>query len=125
MVPCLSGLKNVGLFLTNTKPIQKEIKMNYLAIVRGKLKGSTKDAKMAHDATVEQLSAMTRPMGATGHKAHLNPQDLTQFLAIDTWNNLEGLQKFMSDPKVAESLGALFEGMPDISIWAESDWASF
>ena len=99
--------------------------MNYVTIVRGKLKGSPQEAQMAHDATVEQLSAMTRPMGATGHKAHLNPQNPSEFMAIDHWNNLEGLQKFMSDPKVAEAFGALFEGTPDISVWGESDWASF
>ena len=99
--------------------------MNYITVVRGKLKGSPKDAQAAHDSTVEQLSAMTRPMGAVSHKPHLNPKDPSEFLAIDTWNNLEGLQKFMSDPKVAEAFGALFDGMPDISIWTESDWASF
>ena len=33
--------------------------------------------------------------------------------------------KLKGDPKVAEAFGALFEGMPDISVWAESDWASF
>ena len=65
--------------------------MNYITVVRAKLKGNPADAKKMHDATVEQLSAMTRPMGATGHKPHLNPQDPTQFLAIDSWNNLEGL----------------------------------
>jgi quinol monooxygenase YgiN len=99
--------------------------MNYIAVVRGKLKGNPKDAQKAHDATVEKLSAMTRPMGAIGHKPHLNPKDATEFLAIDTWNNIENLQKFMSDPQVAAAFGALFEGMPDISVWAESDWASF
>ncbi|HUG33663.1 MAG TPA: hypothetical protein VMJ90_02750 [Anaerolineales bacterium] len=99
--------------------------MNYITVVRGKLKGNPKDAKAAHDATVDQLSDMTRPMGAIGHKPHLNPKDPTEFLAIDTWNNLDGLQKFMGDPKVAEAFGALFEGMPDISVWAESDWESF
>jgi len=31
----------------------------------------------------------------------------------------------MSDPQVAAAFGQLFEGMSDISIWAESDWASF
>jgi hypothetical protein len=31
----------------------------------------------------------------------------------------------MSDPQVAAAFGTLFEGMPDISIWKESDWASF
>lgn len=99
--------------------------MNYITVVRGKLKGNPADAKMAHNSTVEQLSAMTRPMGAIGHRPYLNPKDPTEFLAIDTWNNIEGLQKFMGDPKVAEAFGALFEGMPDISVWAESDWASF
>ncbi len=100
--------------------------MNYITVVRGKLKGaSQKDAQTAHDGTVEKLSVMTRPMGALHHKAHLNPQNPMEFLAIDTWSNLEGLQKFMGDPQVAEEFGKLFEGMPDISIWAESDWASF
>jgi len=86
---------------------------------------SQKEAQMAHDATVEKLSEMTRPMEALHHKAHLNPQAPMEFLAIDTWNNLEGLQKFMGDLQVAAAFGALFEEMPDISIWAESDWAAF
>ncbi len=99
--------------------------MNYITVVRGKLKDSPADAKKAHDATVEKLSAMTRPMGAIGHRPHLNPQNPAEFLAIDTWNNLEGLQKFMSNPDVAAAFGQLFDGQPDISIWSESDWASF
>lgn len=99
--------------------------MKYITVVRGKLKGSQKVAQTAHDATVEKLSAMTRPMGAIGHQAYLNPQNPMEFLAVDTWTNLEGLQKFMGDPNVAAAFGQLFEGMPDISIWSESGWASF
>ena len=99
--------------------------MNYISVVRGRLKGSPAEAKAMHDGTVEQLSAMTRPLGAIGHRPHLNPKDPKEFLAIDTWNNLENLQNFIADPKVAEAFGALFEGRPDVSIWAESDWASF
>ena len=99
--------------------------MNYISVVRGRLKGSPAEAQAMHDGTVEQLSAMTRPLGAIGHRPHLNPKDPKEFLAIDTWNNLENLQNFISDPRVAEAFGALFDGMPDISIWAESDWASF
>lgn len=100
--------------------------MEYVSIVRAKLKGADPSAaQKAHDATVEQLSAMTRPMGATGHRAYLNPQNQMEFLAIDRWNNLEGLQKFMGDPKVAQAFGNLFEGQPDITVWSESDWASF
>lgn len=100
--------------------------MEDITIVRAKLKGADPDAaRKAHDGTVEQFSALTRPMGATGHHAYLNPQQPMQFVAVDRRINLEGLQKFMADPKVAEAFGALFEGQPDISIWAESGWASF
>ena len=97
--------------------------MKYITVVRAKLKGNNPQA--AHDATVEKLSAMTRPMGAIGHQPYLNPQDPTQFLAVDTWNNLENLQKYMSNPDVAAAFGQLFDGMPDISIWGEAGWASF
>jgi quinol monooxygenase YgiN len=104
----------------------KEDIMNYITIVRGKLKpADEKAAQSMHDATVDKLSEMTRPMGAIGHHAYLNPQNHKEFLAVDTWNNLEGLQGFMSNPQVAEEFGKLFDGMPDISIWTESGWASF
>jgi quinol monooxygenase YgiN len=100
--------------------------MKYITVVRGKLKAaSQKESQAAHDAAVEKLSAMTRPMGAIGHQPHLNPQNPKEFLAIDTWTNLEGLQKFMADPNVAAEFGKLFDGMPDVTIWAESGWASF
>ena len=100
--------------------------MKYITVVRAKLKGSRpEEAQREHDATVEKLSAMTRPMGAIGHQPFLNPQNPMEFLAVDTWNNLEGLQKFMNDPRVAEAFGKLFDGRPDISIWAEAGWASF
>ena len=100
--------------------------MNYVTVVRGTLKASTpKEAQAIHDATVEKLSAMTRPLGAIGHRPHLNAQDPKQFMAIDTWNNLENLQKFMQDPQVAAEFGKLFDGMPDVTMWTESGWASF
>jgi len=100
--------------------------MQYVSIVRAKLRGADPDAaRKQHDGTVDQLSALTRPMGAVSHQAYLNPQQPMEFLAVDRWKDLEGLQKFMRDPKVAEAFGALFEGQPDISIWSESGWASF
>ena len=49
--------------------------MNYITVVRGRLKGSPEQAKAAHDGTVEQLSVMTRPMGAISHRPHLNPKE--------------------------------------------------
>jgi hypothetical protein len=55
-------------------------------------------------------------MCAIGHHTCLNPQNRTEFLAVDTWNNLEGLRGFMSDPQVTAEFGKLFEGMLDISV---------
>ena len=100
--------------------------MKFITVVRGKLKDTdTKAAQAGHDATVAKLSAISKPMGAVGHRAYLNPQNLQEFLAVDTWDNVEGLQKFMADPNVGAEFGKLFDGMPDVTVWAESGWASF
>ena len=100
--------------------------MKYIATVRGKLKATDeKQAQMAHDRTVEKLSPMSRPLGASGHRAYLNPQNRMEFQAIDTWENLEGLSKFMQDPAVAAEFGQLFDGQPEVTVWVESGWAGF
>ncbi|MGH2593238.1 MAG: hypothetical protein ACRDGG_06965 [Anaerolineae bacterium] len=100
--------------------------MKYITVVRGKLKDSDeKQAQLAHDAAVDKLSPMSRPIGAIGHQAFLNPQNHKEFQAIDTWESLEGLQKFMSDPNVAAEFAKLFDGMPEVTVWAESGWRSF
>jgi hypothetical protein len=31
----------------------------------------------------------------------------------------------MGDPNVAAEYGKLFDGMPDVTVWAESGWAGF
>lgn len=100
--------------------------MNYITIVRGQLKtADLAAAQAAHDAIVAKLSEMTRPLGAVGHQPHLSPRNPGEFMAIDTWNNLEGLQQFMSNPAVAAELGQMFAAPPDVSVWAESGWAAF
>lgn len=100
--------------------------MNYITVVRGQLKATNQlEAQQIHDAILEQLPALGRPLGAVGHKAYLNPQNPQEFLAIDTWTNLEGMQKFMSDPNVGAAFGNLFTAMPEVTVWNESGWASF
>ena len=64
-------------------------------------------------------------MGAIGHQAYLNPQDHRQFQVIDTWDNIEGLQKFLNDPNVAAEFGRLFEGTPEVTVWGDFGWKSF
>lgn len=100
--------------------------MKLIVVVRGKLKAAdAKAAQASHDAIVAKLRPISQPLGASGHRAYLNPQNPQEFLAVDQWDNPEGIQKFMSDPNTAADIGALFEGQPDVSVWAESGWGGF
>jgi hypothetical protein len=99
--------------------------MKIIVTVRGRLKGDEAQAQRDHDMTVDQLSQVARPLGSVGHQAYLNPQDRREFFAIDTWSNMEGLQKFMSDPNTAAEIGKLFDGPPQVSVWVEAGWRSF
>jgi quinol monooxygenase YgiN len=98
--------------------------MKYIVTVRGRLKPAADQA--AHDATVDRLSPISRPLGALGHQAYLNPQDPREFLAIDTWQSMEGLQQFMAHPEnPGAAIASLFENPPDITVWSESGWRAF
>jgi quinol monooxygenase YgiN len=100
--------------------------MNYISVVRGKLKtADLAQAQATHDAIVAKLSAATRPLGAVGHQPHLSPQNPREFLAVDTWTNLDSLQQFLANPQVAAELSTMFAEPPDVSVWAEAGWASF
>ena len=99
--------------------------MKIVVSVRGRLKGDEAQAKRDHDAAVDKLIPVSRPLGAVGHQAFLNPQDRIEFMAIDTWNSMEGLQKFMGDPNTQAEIGKLFESQPSVSVWVESGWRSF
>lgn len=98
--------------------------MNFITVVRGKLKDPA-DAQKAHDATVALLSPVSRPIGALHHQPYLNPQNASEFLAVDTWSNPEGLQQFMQNPQVAQEFGKLFDGMPEVTVWSEAGWQTF
>jgi quinol monooxygenase YgiN len=98
--------------------------MNFITVVRGKLKNPT-TAQQAHDATVALLSPVSKPIGALHHQPFLNPQDPSEFLAVDTWSNMDGLQRFLQNPQVAAEFEKLFDGNPNVTVWAESGWMTF
>lgn len=99
--------------------------MRYIVVVRGKLKGSAAEAGKAHDEIVAKVSPQGKAMGNTSHQAYLNVQAEGDFLAIDFWDNMEGIQKLYSDPNLASEFAKMFEGEPDISIWGDSGWMQF
>lgn len=99
--------------------------MRYIVVVRGKLKGSAEQAGKAHDEIVSKVSPMGKSMGNTSHQAYLNVQDGSEFLAIDFWDNMEGIQKLYSDPNLAAEFARMFDGQPEVTIWADSGWLQF
>lgn len=102
-----------------------EVTMQYVVIVRGRLKGNKQQAQAVHDATVGQISPQSRAMGSTGHQTFLRADDPKEFLAVDFWNNMEAIEKLYSDPNLAVEFGKLFDGQPEVTIWANSGWMSY
>ncbi len=99
--------------------------MKYVVNVRGNLKGGPEQAQKVHDAIVSKLSAMNRQMGNTSHQTYLNVQNNNEFFSIDVWDNLEAIQKLYSDPALMVEFANLFEGQPQVTIWAESGWMQY
>ena len=66
--------------------------MQYITIVRGRLKDSDQSAAMsAHNAIVDRLRPRGEPLGSVGHQAYVDTQDPGGFVAVDRWSNIEGL----------------------------------
>jgi hypothetical protein len=38
---------------------------------------------------------------------------------------MEGIQKLYSDPNLAAEFATLFEGQPEVTIWADSGWFQY
>jgi quinol monooxygenase YgiN len=99
--------------------------MRYIVTVRGKLKGEASQVQKVHDEIVAKVSPMGRSMGNTSHQPYLNLQNGAEFFAVDVWDNLENLQKLYSDPNLAVEFGRMFDGQPEVTIWADAGWLQF
>ncbi len=57
--------------------------MKYIAVVRGQLKATSQQAALqVHDAILEKLPPLGRPLGAIGHQAYLNPQTFYLWIVV-------------------------------------------
>jgi quinol monooxygenase YgiN len=101
--------------------------MQYITIVRGRLKDTDQDAaRDAHNAIVDALRPQSEPLGAVGHQAYVDPQDPMSFVAVDRWSNMDGLQQFLGNPNTQQQLGSMFDGAPEVSVLAEREgWRAF
>ncbi len=101
--------------------------MAYITTVRAKLRDADPDAAMKHhNEIVDRLRPRGEPFGGVGHSTFADTGDAQEFLAIDRWTSIEGLQQFMTDPSVQREIGSLFEGPPQITIWSEREgWRAY
>ncbi len=97
--------------------------MQYIVTVRGTLKGSDENAsKKLHDETSKVAETISKPLGNISHHPYLNTQNPREFFDIDVWESLEGIQKFFGDPKMGEVMSQLFEGRPEVTVYADKGW---
>jgi len=96
--------------------------MKYTVTIRAKLREGPAAAKKYHDDVTRATKAAARQAGDLTHAVYLDPKDPGAFLGIDTWGNLEGLQKFAGSPDIRDFFGKLFDGEPEVRVWVDSDW---
>lgn len=101
--------------------------MSYITTVRARLSKVDPAAAMEqHNDILSRLRPRGEPLGGVGHMVFANAQDPQEFLAIDRWETIEGLQAFMGDPAVQAEIGGMFDGPPDVTIWATREgWTSY
>jgi len=96
--------------------------MAIVVMVRARLRGDAAAARQLHDQVTGATQEMARAAGDIGHRTYLNPADPKDFLGIDEWQSPEQFQAFAANPQIAEFFGQLFEGEPEVSVWAPSGW---
>lgn len=101
--------------------------MAWITTVRGRLREDDPTrARDQHNEIVDGLRERTAPLGGTGHMVFASAEDPREFLAVDRWESLEGLQQFMGDPATGQAIGGMFDGPPQVTVWAEREgWTAF
>src|SRR5262249_16995517 len=91
-------------------------------VVRARLKGSVGAAQQVHDQVTGATREQALAAGDISHRTFLNPADPMEFLGIDEWRSAEAAMAFASNPQIVEFFGQLFDGTPEVTIWASSGW---
>jgi quinol monooxygenase YgiN len=90
--------------------------------IRARLQGDVAAMRKIHDDVTGATKEMAKQAGDISHVVFLNPQDQREFLGIDTWQSAEQAQAFAGSPQIQEFFGRLFEGPPEVTVWADSGW---
>ena len=101
--------------------------MPFYTTVRGRLNNTDPEkAKQLHNDIVARVTPRNEPLGATGHRVFVNVQDPMEFLAMDTWQSVEGLQEAFGNQETRSDIVSMFDGEPQVTIWAPREgWTAF
>jgi quinol monooxygenase YgiN len=91
-------------------------------LIRARLRGDPTAARQLHDEVTAATREMALAAGDISHHVFLNPADPADFLGIDVWRSAEAVAAFASSPQIQEFFGRLFDGPPEVTIWAPSGW---
>ena len=91
-------------------------------VIRARLRGDVASAQQVHDQVTAATREQALAAGDISHHTFLNPADPMQFLGIDVWKSADAAMAFASSPQIAEFFGKLFDGQPEVTIWANSGW---
>ena len=91
-------------------------------IIRARLRGTVASARELHDQVTAATREMAQAAGDISHRTFLDPADPLAFLGIDEWQSAEAVQAFSSSPQIADFFARLFDGPPEVTVWAASGW---
>lgn len=99
----------------------------YLLSIRGTLASSTLEAarKLHNDTAGHPANvAAAQSLGDISHMVHIPTHKAEngagEFLILDIWNNMDGLNKFFANPTVQEQAGQIFK-QRDPVVWAPAE----
>src|SRR5262245_10014773 len=99
----------------------------YLLAIRGTLAPSTLEAaRSIHNATAgaQANAAAAQSLVDFSHMVYVPLDEHTggagEFLILDVWNNLAGLNQFFANPQVQEQAGQIFSAR-DRVVWVPAD----
>jgi quinol monooxygenase YgiN len=90
--------------------------------IRARLKADVKSMQKIHDEVTGATKDMAKQAGDISHVVFLAPQDQREFLGIDTWQSAEQAQAFAGSRQIQAFFGRLFEGQPEVKVWADAGW---
>ncbi len=91
--------------------------------VEGTLALDTEEENLpAHNGVAEAGREAAQALGDYAHIVYLDVADRRQFLAVDLWDDPEGLQTFFGDPDIQAAFASLFAEPPTVSVWMPSNY---